>query len=264
VEAPCINRSGYLTGIFGKEIVIGFIHLKSLESKWAHRIVEERQRGEYVSLDNFIRRVPMGLEQLRILIRIGALRCTGRSRQELLWEAMLYFGQSQASRQLTPLFEDPPMSFSLPTLSRTFAEDAFDEIELLGFPLCDPFLLVDTTDFGTVRARELLAVVGQRVSVVGYLVTTKDTRTKKGERMHFGTFYDCEGQVFDTTHFPREAARYPFRGRGFYRIVGKVVLDFGYPMIEVSSMDKLPMVQKLGVAAEKWSLMESAKQGERG
>src|SRR5688572_11246319 len=90
IEAPCVNRSEYLTTIHGKEIFIGFIHLKSLETKVAKDIVIERlNKGEYKSLDNFLRRITLGLEQARILIRMGAFRFTGKSKQHLLWEAML-------------------------------------------------------------------------------------------------------------------------------------------------------------------------------
>ena len=83
---------------------------------------------------------------------------------------------------------------------------------------------------------------------MGYLITIKHTRTKDGKLMHFATFYDAVGRVFDTTHFPPVAKKYPFRGRGFYRITGKVVEDFGYPMVEVSEMEKLPLWAKDEVA----------------
>jgi DNA polymerase-3 subunit alpha len=66
----------------------------------------------------------------------------------------------------------------------------------------------------------------------------------KGEPMHFGTFYDRNGDVFDTVHFPDIAARYPFRGRGFYELQGKVVEDFGVFMIEVTFMKKVSMIHK--------------------
>jgi len=124
-------------------------------------------------------------------------------------------------------------------------ENAFDELELLGFPLCDPFLLLETQNHGNVTVRDLLMHVNKKVEIVGYLVTTKNTRTKDHRVMHFGTFFDKNGRVFDTTHFPLVAKQYPFRGKGFYRITGKVVEDFGYPMIEVNKMDKLPMVNRL-------------------
>ena len=80
--------------------------------------------------------------------------------------------------------------------------------------------------------------------MVGYLITTKNTATKNHLPMHFGTFYDHQGRVFDTTHFPGVSRKYPFRGKGFYLMKGTVVEDFGYPMVEISYMEKLPMVEK--------------------
>ena len=96
--------------------------------------------------------------------------------------------------------------------------------------------------------------LGKRVDIVGYIVTTKDTSTKDGNRMHFGTFYDYQGHVFDTVHFPPVAKKYPFRGKGFYRIIGKVVEDFGYPMIETDFMEKLPMINRQEYIAKKEAL----------
>lgn len=248
INAPCVNRSDHLTTIYGDEIFIGFIHLKSLENKIAKLIPEERQRhGEYTSFNNFLRRIPAGLEQVRILIRLGAFRFTHKSKQRLLWEAMLYLSNQNANKkraQATSLFDTEPKEYPLPKLNRQPLEDAFDEIELLGFPLCDPFLLLETTRRGDTVARELMQKLGKTVTIVGYVVTTKNTSTLKGDPMHFGTFYDKNGEVFDTVHFPDVTRMYPFRGRGFYGIKGKVVEDFGIASIEVEYMKKLPMVNK--------------------
>ena len=128
-------------------------------------------------------------------------------------------------------------------------EDAYDEMELLGFPLCNPFDLIAKSALDDTAARDLSKKMNQSVHIVGYCVTTKDTRTMKGEVMHFGTFYDRNGGVFDTVHFPDIARKFPFRGRGFYEMTGKVVEDFGVHMIEVSSMKKVPMRHKRPEAA---------------
>lgn len=243
IEAPCVNSSLYNTTIYRDRIFIGLIHLKSLENKIAQEIVENRKgNGSYKSLDNLLRRVPMGLEQIRILIRIGALRFTGKNKQRLLWEAMLYYSQEKTRKPTADLFDTEPKEFPLPPLQRKPIEDAFDEIELLGFPLCDPFNLLATSERGNCTAKELLSKVGQQVHLIGYIVTVKDTRTKSSQSMNFGTFNDYNGDVFDTVHFPDIAKKYPLRGRGFYSIKGKVVEDFGVPMVEVSWMDKLPMI----------------------
>ncbi|MGC3943895.1 MAG: hypothetical protein QM762_05050 [Chryseolinea sp.] len=246
IIAPCVNNSERLTTIQGDSIYIGFIHLKGLEERLSKDIVAERSRkGNYTSMENFLSRIVIGLEQVRLLIRVGSFQFTGSTKQRLLWEAMLYFGKGERKQPgLTKLFDTEPKSFPLPPLERHELEDAFDEIELLGFPLCDPFLLLNTTQRGDTCARELTSRVGSHIHIIGYLVATKDTSTTKGEAMHFGTFNDMHGDVFDTVHFPDVAKRHPFRGRGFYGIWAKVTEDFGVPALEVSRMEKLPLVNK--------------------
>ncbi len=248
IEAPCVNNSEHLTTIYDDTIYIGFVHLKSLDTKIAQHIPQERQKnGAYKSLDNFLRRTPgIGLEQLRILIRLGSFRFTGKTKQQLLWEAMLFLSTTRTKPTTTvELFDTEPKEFPLPELRRNALEDAFDEIELLGFPLCNPFDLLATKDFGDVTSKSLAENNGKQVHIVGYIVTTKDASTMKTkEHMAFGTFYDVHGEVFDTVHFPNSARQFPFRGRGFYRLKGKVIEDFGVYSIDVHWMDKLPMVSK--------------------
>ncbi|MEJ1241361.1 DNA polymerase III subunit alpha [Chryseolinea sp. T2] len=246
ILAPCVNHSERLTTIHGDNIFIGFIHLKGLEEQLAKKIVTERLRaGAYTDMENFLERIATGLEQVRILIRVGSFQFTGKSKQRLLWEAMLYFGKGERKQKAVPkLFDTEPKAYPLPALERHELEDAFEEIELLGFPLCDPFLLLNTTDRGDSTARDLTSKIGSCVHIVGYLVATKDTSTTKGESMHFGTFNDMNGDVFDTVHFPDVAKRCPFRGRGFYGVWGRVTEDFGVPALEVTSMEKLPLVNK--------------------
>ncbi len=248
IEAPCVNHSEHLTTIYSNQIYIGFIHLKGLETKVAQYIASERhQNGEYKSLDNFLRRASgIGLEQLRILIRIGSFRFSQKTKQQLLWESMLYFSNAKSKPATTiDLFDTEPKVYPLPELKRNPLEDAFDEIELLGFPLCNPFDLLAIDNHGDTAARELSSKKGKQVRIIGYIVTTKDAYTvKTKEHMAFGTFYDVNGEVFDTVHFPNAAKQFPFRGRGFYEMKGKVTEDFGVYAIDVHWMDKLPMVSK--------------------
>jgi hypothetical protein len=61
--------------------------------------------------------------------------------------------------------------------------------------------------------------------------------------MNFGTMTDVEGHFFDTVHFPPSLAKYPFKGKGCYLVLGRVVEDFGFPSLEVSKMEKLPWVK---------------------
>lgn len=246
IEAPCVNNSDHYTCINGTTIYVGFIHIKTLEAKVAQQIGQERRKnGPFKSLNHFLRRMDPGLEQIRVLIRVGAFRFTGKTKQKLLWEAMLFYSEAKVRMPSTiDLFDTEPKEYPLPHFEANEIEDSFDEMELIGFPLRDPFRLLPGKDYGDTAASELSMKLGNEVSIVGYLVTTKDTRTRGGAMMHFGTFYDSRGDIFDTVHFPGSSKQYPFRGRGFYRMKGKVMEDHGVLTIEVSNMEKIPMVNK--------------------
>jgi len=253
IEAPCVNKSDYPTTIDGDTIFIGFVHLKSLETKVGQRIATERSKnGVYKSLHNFLSRVSLGLEQVRILIRIGAFRFANKNKQRLLWESMLFFSEVKVRIPSTAnLFDTEPEEYPLPAFQRDPIEDAFDEIELLGFPLCNPFDLLVTRDYGDTFACHLPQKVNKQVRMVGYLITTKDASTMKTkEHMCFGTFYDARGDVFDTVHFPGSARKFPFRGRGFYELKGRVTEDFGVYAMEVNQMEKLSLINKKQLPAD--------------
>ena len=140
------------------------------------------------------------------------------------------------------LFKTSSRNFSLPELSHSAIEDTFDEIELLGFPLNNPFHLVAEKLNNILLAREMHAYVDKTVTLYGYLIAVKSTRTSKDKRMNFGTFLDLSGDWIDTVHFPPVAARYPFRGKGIYALTGKVVSEFGFLTLEVQKMEKLAYI----------------------
>lgn len=247
IEPPCINAGMHLTMLRGRNVIVGFVHMKGLEAKVASQLLDDRIRnGSYTSLENFLMRNPaIGLEQLRMLIRVGALRSIGKSKQQLLWQSMLYFSKTRHRPSTTAdLFDTASHNFPLPALQREPLEDAFDEMELLGFPLCSPFDLLTEMSSHQTLAKEMELCKNRTVQMVGYLVTTKDTRTANGVPMHFGTFLDSEGEVFDSVHFPFAAKQFPFRGRGFYALNGKIVEDHGVFMIEVATMEKLSMAHR--------------------
>jgi hypothetical protein len=131
----------------------------------------------------------------------------------------------------------------LPKLEHHQVEDAYDEIELLGWPVTmTAFDLLQTPFRGDIMARELVKHIGKKVRMVGNLVTIKYVRTVRKEIMHFAAFLDHEGEFFDTVHFPPALRSSPFKGDGVYLILGKVVEEFGFPSVEVEKMAKLPLL----------------------
>jgi DNA polymerase-3 subunit alpha len=89
------------------------------------------------------------------------------------------------------------------------------------------------------RADDMKRQTGKSFSITGYLVTTKMTYTAGKKIMNFGTFLDASGQMFDTVHFPEASVKFPFRGRGFYNLSGKITEEFGVFTLGISRMDKL-------------------------
>lgn len=249
IEPPCINHSRYLTHIEGEDIYIGFIHIRDLERKVATAIIEEREaNGPFRSFSDFIFRVHLSRIQLDLLIRIGAFRFTGMSKYELMWEKNALQSAEVTVQGMGDLFESERETFTLPRFETVPHEQAFDEIELLGFPLSSPFDLINKEELpGQVLqqecpATELKELEGRFVTLLGYYVCRKHVTTVNGKHMNFGTWIDRAGHFFDTVHFPPSLARHPFRGKGMYLIRGRVVLDFGFPSVEVSHMEKVPYV----------------------
>jgi DNA polymerase-3 subunit alpha len=242
IHLPCVNRSRYKTSITGKEIYIGFIHLQNLETNVAHMLLEEREAGgEYRSLEDFLERVPAGLEQVIILIRINALRFTGKSKKELLWDAHLVLGNQKKKDPMRELFPVQRREFRLPELEQTALENSYDELELLGFSVTIPaFELLQTSFRGEVMAREMMQHVGKKVRMLGHLVTIKYVRTRHKQWMHFGCFLDVEGEFFDVVNFPDSLLKYPYKGQGIYLVYGEITQEFGFPGLTVEKMAKLP------------------------
>lgn len=239
VHRPCVNNSDYYTNIRGMDVYVGFVHIKGLEQAFTERLLEERERGgPYTDLTDLIERTAVPPEQLDILIRTGALRFTGQSKKELLWRGdFLQKKTRHSAASLNPLFKAAPLAFTLPVLPVYPMEDYYDDIELLGFPVGDPFLLADDEPCRYMAARELPGHIGRTVTVFGYHITHKPVRTVRDEVMSFGTFLDANKDWIDTVHFPAIHAAHPPQA-GFFRITGKVIEEFGVCSIEVTRVEK--------------------------
>lgn len=244
VHLPCVNNSDSLVNIKGVDVHLGFVGIHGLTEEFIELIpAERRQNGPYKSLEDFIKRTSIGLEQAIILIRVGALRFTGKSKKELLWQIHLLLGAKAKLVHATELFMVEAKNYALPVLVNTRLENAYHELELLSFPLSMTMFELLQTDYrGEIGANDLINHVGQQVKMVGQYVCEKTVHTKNNQKMWFGNFLDAEGNTFDTVHFPNNTPVYPFRGKGCYLILGKVVAEFGFASLEVLKFAKLPIL----------------------
>jgi DNA-directed DNA polymerase III PolC len=243
IHPPCVNKSMAVNRIYGTHIYLGMMYLRDLESRVMERILKERMlHGSFSSLEDFLDRVFIRMEQLSILIRIDAFRFTGINKHELLWKAHLMLSKNDRLEH-PKLFPPRHQKFEMPQLNTTFLETAFEQLELLGFCLCSPFQLLEEPPKNNNGQKDLERHLNKYIDIYGYLVTVKNTSTHHGKRMHFATLVDQHGEVFDTVLFPPVAAKYYFRGKGIYRFYGKVVEEFGFLSIEVIKMKKENYIQ---------------------
>ena len=219
---------------------MGFVHLQGIEQQFVECYIAEREaHGPFASLDDFVARVPFSLEQLIVLIRGGAFSFTKKPKAELLWQAHLNKSEGKKEQPET-LFKLENQQFEFPDFTTNALQNAYDEIELYGFPVSLTWFDLLKTNFrGELMACQMLHFVGQRYRMLGKLVTVKYVRTCKGDTMALATFVDVTGEAFDTVHFPQTLKAWPFQGDGIYLLLGKVTEEFGQSSLEVEKMARL-------------------------
>lgn len=245
VEAPCINNSEMEAVLIKQRIFLGLNMLKELEEKTAMTILRERHlNGSFSSLNEFLERLEISLEQTIILIRINAFRELEADKKKLLWEAHFILGNAKKSAPVNELFRNTREKLELPELESSDYEQAVDEIELLGFPLSSPFQLVPQLPENCIAAADIDQHIGKEVQLCGYLIHVKHvtTRGQQARHMMFGTFLDQAGHFIDTVHFPPVAEKYPFQGKGIYLIRGLVIEEYDFVSVEAKYIERLPYI----------------------
>jgi len=240
IDPPCIQKGFHPCVLYGKRLILGFVLVEGLEVEVLRHVLEERTKyGEFKDFEDFLNRVRVPLDQLAILIRIGAFRSFGVSRKQLLWRAHYRLYKAPVKSVQEGLFVAPVQDFVLPDFEEHPMELVFDQLDLLGFPLCNPFDLLSDAIPEHTPAAQIPYSRGRHIETYGYLVAVKKSKTSKGDYMYFGTFLDIHGDTLDTVHFPESGRKYPFQGKGIYRLNGVVSETFEYFSLEVGEMHKL-------------------------
>ena len=282
---PDVNASEYRTTGRGREVRIGLQFVKGLSSAAAQRIVDCRLQiadcsahssignqqsaisHPYTSLDDLRTRASLTPDDLRTLVKVGALDSISGShtRPMLLWA----IDQGRAERRngergmadssnstpfTVPPFHRSPRSASLREYDSDRRRRA--EYELLSFTTdSHPMHLhaADLARFRIMKSTELGDHVGQSVLCAGMLTTSKPVSTITDEPMEFATFDDGYGLI-ETVLFPRV-----FRQRGHilfdqgpFVFRGKVDAEYGALTVTITGLDRLErMVERAGRAGRR-------------
>ncbi len=247
IEAPDINFSYANARLKGETIHLGLDQIMHLSQRGIEAIIKAREnQGSFADLSDLLVKAKLNFDDVSYAIYAGALRSVSRSKGQLIIEAKRFFSHEPAKTKELQLFDMKPKAFSYELDEGDMFEDAFDEMEGLGYPVSvSPFNLLKTNYRGAVFASEFLQNKNKTVRMVGYLISIKDVpiKNKDGKtKMNFGTWIDVYGGYFDTVHFPASLKNHPFKGLGCYLLLGKITVDHDFPSVEIIKMEKLPMI----------------------
>ena len=210
VLLPCINRSEYEYTGKGYEMRIGLMALKNLSFNSIHKIVDERKKhGEYVSLADFLVRTGLGYEETSILIKCGALGCFRQTRPELLRLLDIYINKRKIlDERYNDLFMHE--TFALEHQVKTQQNFPLEEICRMEYETFNYMVTRHPLHFykdlfddsSVIKANEMVKYKGKYVTMVGWYMTSKRIRTKKGDIMKFLSLEDLYG-TFEAVIFPK-------------------------------------------------------------
>lgn len=275
ILGPDVNHSLYSYTGRGREIRVGFVEIAGLRKETAERIVQERRKGLFRSVEDFARRVELFGEDEEALVSVGALDsiAEGMSRPEQLWVLLRVGAKRREDRGDQELFghcsekdlpeqeqqegkcrdiekkretmevsRKPIRSRRIPTLSPREQMEA--EYRRLGFlieghvlQLWEPL----PKQYREVRGIDLPSYIGRTVRVIGWPVTRKEILTREGNPMEFVSFED-ETAMYETILFPKAYQRYAFlldEPRPFL-VSGKVQEELGAVALQVEELSPLP------------------------
>ncbi len=215
------------------------------------RTVRRQEEHPYASLADFRSRTRIADDDLRILIKVGALDsiANGLTRPMMLWAVDSIGAKSDQDGQLS-LGSDhlpPCRPAALPPLKEyTEPRKRREQYELLEFNTdVHPMSLHSDTirRLRLVKSSDLCRHVGESVLVAGMLTTSKPVHTVKDEPMEFATFDDGHGLI-ETVLFPGvyRARGHVLFDQGPFLLRGKVEEEFGAVTLTVTHLERLERV----------------------
>ncbi len=253
---PDVNESEFRCTGKDDWLRVGFQFIKGLSAAGVERLLAGRVVRPFASVDDLRDRAGLSHDDLRILVRVGALDgiAGGKTRPMMLWE----IDEAELRRVKTRDRDlelaggragGSPLGLAA-SCDRVPALREYDstrrrreQYESLGFITdAHPMDLHGESlrRFRLVRSTELARHVGRSVLAAGMLTTSKPVHTAKEEPMEFVTFDDGPGLI-EAVLFPdvyRERGHVLF-DQGPFIFRGKVEMEFGAVTLTITHLDRL-------------------------
>lgn len=246
---PDINESEYQYTGYHNKIRTGLMQLKGMKRKTLDALLFSRKQfGPFTSIVDLLQRVEMSFEEARTLVRARAFTSIrGENREKalvsLMWDVYIFFAQKKghfnglSSQELMGLEEVPSVREYEPMQLVHWEKEHMGS--LVSF---SPWRLyrhiLEREDIA--RGLDLPDHVGKQVVLFGEYVTSKATRTKKGDTMLFVSFSD-DTAIYETVFFPEAYLAFRdllFLG-GAFLVQGSVQNDLGSHVLQVNGLRRI-------------------------
>lgn len=254
VELPCVNKSSYEYTGKNKQVRIGLMAVGNLSRSTSEIIIQERkENGRYTSLSDFLTRTKTGYEETAMLIRCGAMDCFRQTRPTLMRLLDIYIKHRRLlSESYNDLFMNETFKLEQEVITnRQFSieEICTAEYESFGYmvsrhPL--DFFEEWTSRPSVIRASDMEKHNGKKISMIGWYMSSKRIKTRKGDIMKFISLEDLSG-TFEAVIFPRVYEQYAEKtlSMGPYLLEGRVDSSNGNNLI----VEKLELLSSGGIKA---------------
>ncbi len=220
INPPDVNMAEIEFTYIGNKIITGLSAISELTQKSMNNIVNEKKRKNFANLYDLIDRCSLGEKEVYNLVKCGALRSIESSEPNLIFKTKVYF-KNKKNKEITRVLTEN-INFQPYSLTQRI----INEIEILkfavsGHPL-DIFPCIEKDN--TITPSNLLnKKSGERVKVVGWVITGRRASTKNGDFMRFMTIEDKKG-LMECVLFPKVYQEYGaiLKSCGPFTIIGTV------------------------------------------
>lgn len=268
VELPSINESESDYTGEGKTVRIGLSAIKHLSQKAIDNIIAERKaNGRYTSLGDFVVRTGTGFEDTVLLIKCGAMGCLKKTRPALLRMLDIYMKRRKIQEEnYGDLFINE--TFALEEEMQTEENYTVEEICAAEYEAFDYMVtrhpLYFVREFSAkqkvIRAVEMEKYKGRKVKMIGWYMTSKRIKTKKGDIMKFLSLEDESG-TFEAVMFPKVYSRVAEKtmSMGPYIVEGFIDADDNRNIV----VENLEVLSALNLKTESmWDSVENKYYGD--
>lgn len=249
---PNVNESLFEYSGSNGQIRIGLMAIKNLSENTSQLILKERKlNGDFISLSDFLVRTHTSYEETALLIKCGAMDCFGKTRPTLMRLLDVYISRWKLlSDEIPDLFVNE--SFQLEREVETNRQYSIEEICSIEYELFGYMVTRHPLEFyseflktkNLIDAKQLSDYQGKNVPLVGWYMTSKRIKTRKGEIMKFLSLEDLTG-TFEAVLFPKAYEKFAALTftMGPYIIEGKADTEAGNNVI----VENLSVVSNLDI-----------------